>query len=158
MINNLLANFYERDIHKFIEELNLFKDEDDLWKTAGSIKNSGGNLALHIIGGTNFLIGAILSQTGYRRDRDQEFIRKGVERKLLVAQLEELIPMIKNTLNAIKMEDEYPLIFDDAKRSNTYVLTQLLLHLNYHTGQVNYIRRIWSSSCKQEFSNAFHGL
>jgi hypothetical protein len=45
------------------------------------VKNSSGNLALHIIGGVNYLIGTTLAQTEYIRDRDQEFIRKGVERK-----------------------------------------------------------------------------
>jgi len=29
------------------------------------------------------------------------------------------------------------------KTSNSYVLVQLLLHLNYHLGQVNYVRRIF---------------
>ena len=144
MLSNVLANFYERDIRKLIEEVNLFRNEEDLWKTHGSIKNSSGNLALHIIGGLNHLIGATLAQTGYVRNRDQEFTSKGVERKVLVAQLEELIPMINETLNAFtqeQMEAEYPLIFDNMKTSNSYVLLQLLLHLNYHLGQVNYLRR-----------------
>jgi hypothetical protein len=146
MLNRILANFYERDIRKLIDEVNLFKNEDDLWRTQGSVKNSGGNLVLHIIGGTNHLIGATLAQTGYVRNRNQEFTRKGVERKVLVAQLEELIPLINKTLNAFtreQMEAEYPLIFDDMKRSNSYVLTQLALHLNYHLGQINYLRRIF---------------
>jgi len=142
MLNNVLTNFYERDIRKLIEEVNLFKNEENLWKTQGSLKNSSGNLVLHIIGGLNYLIGATLAHSGYIRDRDQEFIRKGVERKVLVAQLEELIPMINKTVNALDIEAEYPLIFDDAKRSNSYVVMQLSLHLNYHLGQVNYLRRI----------------
>jgi len=142
MLNNVLTNFYERDIRKLIEEVNLFKNEENLWKTQGSLKNSSGNLVLHIIGGLNYLIGATLAHSGYIRDRDQEFIRKGVERKVLVAQLEELIPMINKTVNALDIEAEYPLIFDDAKRSNSYVVIQLSLHLNYHLGQVNYLRRI----------------
>jgi hypothetical protein len=86
-----------------------------------------------------------LAQTGYVRDRDQEFIRKGVPGNELVAQLEELIPMIRATLNAFTpegMEAEYPMMFDDAKNSNSYVLVQLSLHLNYHLGQVNYLRRV----------------
>ncbi|HTE34178.1 MAG TPA: DUF1572 family protein [Chryseolinea sp.] len=144
MLNSILATFYERDIRMLIDEVYLFKNEENLWRTQGSIRNSCGNLVLHIIGGMNYLIGANLAQTGYVRDRDQEFIRKGVERKVLVAQLEELIPMIIKTLNALdgRMEDEFPIMFDDMKRTNSYVLTQLSLHLNYHLGQVNYLRRV----------------
>ena len=99
-----------------------------------------------VAGGTSgHLIGATLAQTGYVRNREQEFISKGVERKYLVAQLEELIQMINETVNAItpeQMEAEYPIFFDKPKTSTSYVLLQLLLHLNYHLGQVNYLRRI----------------
>src|SRR5882672_1250471 len=130
MLNSILAGFYERDIRKLTEEVNLFRNEEDLWRTQGSVKNSSGNLVLHIIGGMNYLIGATLAQTGYVRDRDQEFIRKGVERKDLVAQLEELIPMINATVNALtpgQMEAEYPIFFDKPKTSTGYVLMQLLV-------------------------------
>ena len=146
MLNSVLASFYERDIRKLIEEVKLFRNEEDLWRTQGAVKNSSGNLVLHIIGGLNYFIGATLAQTGYVRDRDLEFIRKGVVRKDLVAQLEELIPMINETVNALtheQMEAEFPIFFDKAKTSTSYVLVQLLLHLNYHLGQVNYLRRIF---------------
>lgn len=145
MLNNILANFYERDIRKLIEEINLFKNEENIWRTAGSVKNSCGNLVLHIIGGMNYLIGTTLAQTNYVRNRDQEFIRKHVERKELVAQLEALISLINQTLNALmpeQMEAEFPMFFDKPKTSVSYVLMQLLAHLNYHLGQVNYLRRI----------------
>jgi hypothetical protein len=142
MLNSVLANFYERDIRRLIEEVNLFTNEDDLWKTRGAVKNSSGNLVLHIIGGLNHLVGATLAKTGYVRDRDQEFIKKGVAKKDLVSQLEALIPMINKTVNTLDLEAEYPIIFDDIKTSNNYVLVQLLLHLNYHLGQVNYLRRV----------------
>lgn len=142
MLNNLLTNFFERDIRKLIEEINLFSNEEDLWKTQGSIKNTSGNLALHIIGGTNYLIGTLLANTGYVRNRDQEFTMRGVPRKDLVNKLAELIPMINETLATIDMGAQYPMMFDGANRTNGYVLIQLLAHLNYHLGQVNYIRRI----------------
>lgn len=145
MLNSLLANFYERDIRKLIKEVNAFRNEENLWRTHGSARNSSGNLVMHIIGGLNHLIGATLAHTGYVRDRDQEFISKGVERKVLLAQLEKLIPMINETLNALTpedMENEYPMFFDKPKTSTSYVLLQLSLHLNYHLGQVNYLRRI----------------
>jgi hypothetical protein len=145
MLNNVLADFYERDIRKLIEEVNLFNDEEDLWKIHGSVKNPCGNLVLHIIGGLNYRIGTTLAHTGYIRDRDQEFIKKGVARTELVAGLEALIPMINKTLNALtpeEMEAEFPVFFDKPNTSVSYVLVQLLLHLNYHLGQVNYLRRI----------------
>ncbi|HLZ85954.1 MAG TPA: DUF1572 family protein, partial [Puia sp.] len=77
--------------------------------------------------------------------RDQEFTIKGVERKTLVAQLEALILMITSTLNALtpeQMEADYPILFDGEKRPVNYLVVQLLAHLNYHLGQVNYLRRI----------------
>ena len=145
MLNSMLASFYERDLRKVIEEINLFKNEADLWRTMGSVKNSSGNLVLHLIGGMNYHIGANMGHTGYVRDREQEFSRKGVERKVLVDQLETLMAMIGKTVNAMTPEDleaEYPMVFDGEKRTNHYMLVQLLAHLNYHLGQVNYLRRI----------------
>jgi hypothetical protein len=145
MTNSTLAGFYERDLHKLIEEINLFNNEADLWRTQGSVKNSSGNLVLHLIGGLNYHIGTNMGHTGYVRDRDQEFSRKGVERKVLVEQLETLISMIGKTVNALTPDDleaGYPMVFDGEKRSNSYMLVQLLAHLNYHLGQVNYLRRI----------------
>jgi|SRR5690606_22986892 len=142
MLTNVLADFYERDIRKLIEEVNLFQNEENLWKTEGSVKNPSGNLALHIIGNISHFIGAILAGTGYVRDRDSEFARKGVPKKDLVAGLEGLIPMVRKTIVAVDLDGEYPIIFDGAKRSNGYLLAYLLTHLNYHLGQVNYLRRI----------------
>jgi hypothetical protein len=145
MLNKILATLYERDLRKLIEEVSLFQKEDDLWKTAGSVKNSSGNLALHIIGGMNHHVGTNLAHTGYIRDRPQEFAKKGVPRQEIVAQLEALILLIKSTLNDFndaRMEAEYPALFDDAHNSNSYVLVRLLAHLDYHLGQVNYLRRI----------------
>lgn len=144
MLNEILVNFYTRDIRKLIEEVNLFRDESNLWKTAGTINNSSGNLVLHIIGGMNYLFGTQLAKNGYVRNRDQEFSTKGVPRTILVTQLAALIPLITNTINAITeehMKDDYPMMFDGGQQSKGYVVVQLLAHLNYHLGQVNYLRR-----------------
>lgn len=144
MLNRLLADFYERDLRKLMEEVEAFKEEENLWRTHGSVKNSAGNLVLHIVGGSNYLIGATLGKTGYVRNREEEFTRKGVTRKELVAQLEELIAVATLTLNGLtqeQMDADFPIFFDKPSTSTSYVLTQLLLHLNYHLGQVNYLRR-----------------
>lgn len=144
MLNNILADLYERDLRKLIEEINLFRDEEDLWKTLGDIKNPSGNLVLHLVGGLSHFIGALLANTGYVRDRDLEFSKKGVERKELVAQVEKLIPIVTKTLNGLtqqQMEGEFPVMFDGKNNPGTYVLVRLLAHLGYHLGQVNYLRR-----------------
>src|SRR5579863_5370497 len=99
MLSTTLATLYERDLRKLIEEINLFNNEENLWETRGSIKNSSGNLALHLIGGLNHFFGATLANTGYIRDRPQEFARKGVPRHELVARIEALIPIITTALN-----------------------------------------------------------
>ena len=145
MTNSEIASLYERDISKLMEEINSFKNEETLWKTCGTIKNSAGNLALHIIGGLNYLIGAILSNTGYIRNRDQEFTNKGISRTVITEQLQQLVIMINKSVAQLtpgQMMSPYPIFFDKENATISYVLTQLLLHLNYHLGQINYLRRV----------------
>ncbi|WP_431213056.1 DUF1572 family protein [Puia sp. P3] len=145
MLNQVLANLYEKDLRKLIEEVNLFQNEENLWKILGTVKNSSGNLTLHIVGGLNHFFGAIISRNGYVRNRDLEFSEKGVARKDLVARLEAAIPMVRAAIGAVpteQMDAPYPIPFDDANNSNSYVIIRLLAHLDYHLGQVNYLRRI----------------
>lgn len=145
MLSTILSGFYERDLHKLIEEVRLFKHEENIWKTTGTVKNSCGNLVLHILGGTSYLIGATLAGTEYIRDRDAEFTTKGVEREVLITRLEALAQLVGKTIGSLspgQLEAAYPREFDGAQRSVAYVLTQLALHLNYHLGQVNYLRRV----------------
>jgi Protein of unknown function (DUF1572) len=144
MLHTVLAGLYERDLQKLIEEVSLFRSEDDLWKTTGAIKNTAGNLALHLIGSFNYFFGTQLANTGYVRNRDQEFAQKDVPRQELIQQLERLIPLVKGTLNSLTdtgLEKPFPIPFDGGGQSCTYVLVRLLAHLSYHLGQINYLRR-----------------
>lgn len=145
MLSSLLAGMYTRDLNKFADEINLFANEDNLWKTAGTINNSAGNLALHIAGGLNYLIGNLLAHTGYVRNREAEFTAKGVAREELVAGLKNAAQLVEATLQQMTDEDmrqTFPIPFDGSPRSNSYILVQMLTHLNYHLGQVNYLRRV----------------
>jgi hypothetical protein len=140
-----IASFYHRDIQKVIDEINLFKHQINIWKTCGSIKNSAGNLVLHLLGGLNYLIGTNLGKTNYLRNRDKEFTMKDNDRKTLVGQLTELSLMIDRTLNSLtneQLESNFPIFFDKENATTRYVLIQLLIHLNYHLGQINYLRRV----------------
>lgn len=144
MSHKILADFYSRDLRRLIDEVNSFGSDENLWRVAGSVKNSAGNLVLHITGGLNYFVGTILAGTGYQRNRDREFEQKAVEKEILVTGLEDVIPVVSNNLGSLKedaWDANFPIMFDNKPNSTEYVLTQLLLHLNYHLGQVNYLRR-----------------
>ena len=43
-----ISIFFERDLDKLIAEINLFKNESDIWRTIEGINNSAGNVTLEI--------------------------------------------------------------------------------------------------------------
>ena len=73
-----LTKLFLRDLEKLKTEITSFKDEKNIWKISGDIKNSAGNLCLHICGNLQHFIGATLGNSGYIRKRDEEFSRKNV--------------------------------------------------------------------------------
>lgn len=137
--------FFERDLDKLIEEINLYKNENDIWKTKEGINNSAGNLVLHLLGNLNHFIGKTLGNSDYMRQRDEEFSLKNIPREKLISDLNSLKETIKNTLPKLSDEDlkkDFPLKIRDESFSTENMLIFLLAHLNYHLGQVNYLRRM----------------
>lgn len=144
IIQNILAG-YVRDLNKLKEEVSLYKNENDLWLLNGDIKNSAGNLILHLIGNLKHFIGAQLGDTGYIRNRDKEFADKDIPRENLIKEIGETISILEKVLSKIKDEDlekDYPIPFLGEKRTIDYLLLTLLTHLSYHLGQINYHRRL----------------
>lgn len=140
-----ISDLYERDLAKLAEELNLFEKEKDIWKTKGDVKNSAGNLTLHLLGNLNHFIGRTLGNTDYVRKRDDEFSLKDVPREKLIADIDSLKQVIKDTLAGIsdqEMKKEFPLKIGDHVFTTETLLIFLLAHFNYHLGQVNYLRRM----------------
>lgn len=140
-----ISIFFERDLDKLIAEINLFKNESDIWRTKEGINNSAGNLTLHLLGNLNHFIGKTLGNTDYVRNRDEEFSLKNVTKEKLISDLNELKGTIKNTLSNLSKEDlqkDFPIIMREEVYSTQNMLIYLLAHLNYHLGQVNYLRRM----------------
>lgn len=147
MIQQSLMELFERDLNKLKEEINLYTDESKLWILKGEIKNSAGNLTLHLLGNLNHFIGAILGNSDYVRNRDAEFSNKDVPRTEMINNIDKTIGVIKSTLLKISYEDlkqNYPVkVLKDKVTMNTeYFLIHLSGHLNYHLGQINYHRRL----------------
>jgi len=145
MFNESLIPVYESDLEKVIREIELYENEEDLWKVDERIPNSGGNLALHIIGNINHYFGAVLGGTGYARERDQEFSSKNASQAEIIESLEKTIVVLKDTLNNLSDEDfekDYPEDFGGGTQKTEEVAIYMLSHLNYHLGQINYHRRL----------------
>lgn len=140
-----LISLFERDLNKLITEVDLYKNEENLWIVENNITNSAGNLTLHLIGNLNTFIGKEIGKTAYIRDRDLEFSQKNVPRIELIQKINETKIMIKNALNHLTNEDlleDYPVLKFDETTTIEYLLVHLTLHLNYHLGQINYHRRL----------------
>jgi uncharacterized protein DUF1572 len=145
MIAEVLHSLFKRDLLKLKSEIEMYKDESNLWKIEKHIANSGGNLCLHLIGNLNTYIGATLGQTGYIRNRDAEFALKNIPKQELIQKIESTIAMIDQVLPTITsdlLEKEYPMIVLKEATSTEYFLVHLATHLAYHLGQVNYHRRL----------------
>lgn len=140
-----LLSFFERDLNKLVTEIELYKEEKNLWLVEGNISNSAGNLALHLIGNLNTFIGKELGNTEYLRDRDLEFSAKDVPRAHIITGIKDTITMLKNVLSQLTTEDlakDYPVLKFPEPASTEYLLIHLAAHLTYHLGQINYHRRL----------------
>ena len=142
----LLVQLFIRDIEKLQNEIQLYSNEEILWKVDNDIKNSAGNLAIHLIGNLNHFIGATLGNSGYIRQRDKEFNEKNIPRKLILKQLEEVKQSTEKVLLSLtenNLKGEYPInVFKNENMTTEYFLIHLYGHLNYHLGQINYHRRL----------------
>lgn len=147
MLKDIITELFERDLNKLKEELNHYVNEANLWLIDKDIKNSSGNLALHIVGNLNHFIGAVLGNNGYVRNREAEFSDKNISRSEIINKIDKTIEMIKSVLPQIsdeEMKKDYPVgVFKSkGKMSNGFFLIHLVGHLNYHLGQINYHRRL----------------
>ena len=141
----VLFLLYQRDLKRLQKEIGAYKTESDLWITKGEIKNSAGNLCLHLMGNLNHFIGHILGKTDYVRQRTREFTDRDIPQKDLLMGIKETRLTIEEVLNKLDpkiLALEFPVQVFDEPYSNLQMLIHLQGHLNYHLGQINYHRRI----------------
>jgi uncharacterized damage-inducible protein DinB len=142
-----ISKIIERDLNKLEEEIKLYASEELIWKIDKEIKNSGGNLCLHLCGNLQHFIGAILGKSGYVRNRDNEFTVKGVARAELITEIQKTRSAVQSTLENLDsgiLQQEYPVQVFNYSMTTTFFLIHLTAHLEYHLGQVNYHRRLLS--------------
>jgi Protein of unknown function (DUF664) len=140
MLASELAALFARDIARLIQELKAFPDTAAVWRTAPGVANAAGTLALHLEGNLREYIGRQLGQIEFTRDRPREFSARGLDRDDLIARIEtvhETIPPVIARLSPA----QYPENVLGQPLSTRQFLVHLLGHLNYHLGQVDYLRR-----------------
>jgi hypothetical protein len=145
MLIQTLRPLFARDIAKLKNEIELYKNEQNIWVIEASIANSAGNLCLHLVGNLNTYIGGELGKTGYVRHRDLEFSLKDIPRAELLTKIDETAMVVDVALACVTEEQlgqEYPMEVLAGKITTGYFLVHLAMHLSYHLGQVNYHRRL----------------
>jgi uncharacterized damage-inducible protein DinB len=145
MITETLISIYKRDLDKLKAEIDQYESDEKVWLAVTGITNSGGNLALHLVGNLKHFIGAVLGGTGYVRDRDAEFTSKSVSRAQLIAAVDETTAIVSTTLAKLTGDElaaTYPIDVFGQPMTTEYFIIHLATHFNYHLGQINYHRRL----------------
>lgn len=140
-----LSLLFSRDLHKVADEIQAYRNEENLWHTDGQISNAAGNLALHICGNLQHFIGAMLGNSGYVRERNREFNDQHIAKDKLLEKIWHTEEVITNTLRDLTDEQlnaDFPVGVAGRKWTTDALLLHLLAHLNYHLGQINYHRRL----------------
>ena len=138
-----LAQLYARDLDKVITDLEAFSSEEDLWKISGDVKNSAGNLGLHIAGNLLHFIGAQIGGSDYVRNRPFEFEGRNVPLQEIIDQINQAKSEIIRVLPSLTDEQlAAPLDNIPYDLTTGGFILHLYHHMGYHAGQINYLRRL----------------
>lgn len=140
-----MARLFARDLTRLIQELQAFPDGEILWRRTEGVKNSAGNLALHLEGNLREYVGRQLGHVPYTRARDKEFTLTGFSRDELIGRMEqvkELVTTVVSGLSEHELAAAHPDVVLEIPMSSHDLLVHLHGHLNFHLGQIDYLRRI----------------
>jgi uncharacterized damage-inducible protein DinB len=134
-----------RELRALDREIAAYPDDASVWQTPPGISNSAGTLVLHLAGNLRHFIGAVLGESGYKRNREEEFSTKDLSRADLRARVRATIEDVDGALSRIeaaKLEGQYPLLLHERSVRTVDFLVHLAAHLGYHLGQIDYHRRL----------------
>ena len=142
-------NLILRDLQALRLEVSSFTEDSSIWNKLPGTVNSTGHLTLHLVGNLNHFIGAGLGKTGYIRRREEEFTCAPISKSQLLIEIDECLTTIELSFSLLTDSDlqkDFPLPWREGLFYNThFMLAQLTAHLNYHLGQVNYLRRYFNA-------------
>jgi hypothetical protein len=133
-----------RELEGFKREIALFPDDESLWRTVPGVTNSAANLAMHVAGGLQYLVGSVLGHTGYVRNREREFGRRSGSRAEVTAELDRALAVVRGVIPRLTEEDllaDYPEAVLGVTFGTRIFLLHLCAHAAMHLGQAGYLRR-----------------
>lgn len=139
-----LGRLMLRDMEAVRREIQHYPDDEGPWKAVPGLTNSGGTLVLHLVGNLQHFMGAVLGNNGYTRNRDAEFVRRGVSRAELVREVDATINTVTKSLASLTAEQlhaPFPQEINKMQIPTNTLLMHLVSHLTYHLGQLDYHRR-----------------
>ncbi|HNP97340.1 MAG TPA: DinB family protein, partial [Cyclobacteriaceae bacterium] len=140
-----LKKIFERDLDQLAQEISAYSNESDLWVVKGEIKNSAGNLCLHLCGNLQHFVGKVLGGTDYVRNREAEFADKHIPRTTLlkeIATTRKVVSDVLHNMSPAQLDQTYPVQVFGEPMTTGFFLIHLATHLTYHRGQINYHRRL----------------
>lgn len=140
-----------RELRAARSELEAYPDEALVWKEVPGIANPAGTLVLHICGNLRHFVGGTLGGSGYARDRDAEFSRRGVPRAELFELIETTCDEVEEAIGRpedARLSARYPTAVGGRLFTTSQFLVHLVGHLGYHLGQIDYHRRMLDPSAK----------
>jgi uncharacterized damage-inducible protein DinB len=144
-----ISRLINRELASLRDELLAYPDEHAMWEVPKGLPNSAGNLALHLVGNLRFFIGTQLGATGFVRDRDAEFSKRGVPRVEVLAGIATAADEVTRTLatlDAAQLDKPFPVEVGGHRMQTGLFLQHLASHLAYHLGQIDYHRRVVTGS------------
>jgi uncharacterized damage-inducible protein DinB len=140
-----------RELEALAREVELFPDDDALWRTVPGVTNSAGNLALHACGNLKHFVGAVLGGSGYVRDRPAEFAARSGRREDVARQVRETADVVSKALSRVPpsaLAAPYPEPHDGVQLPCGRFLLHLCVHLAFHLGQAGYLRRVLTADTR----------
>jgi hypothetical protein len=140
-----LLRLFVRELEAFQREIDLFPDDESIWRTEPGVTNSAANLAFHVCGNLQHYVGHVLGGTSYVRDRGREFGRRDGTRADIAREIRTTIAVVESVMPTITEDTlarEYPEEVIGMRLATDLFLLHLSAHLAHHLGQAGYLRRM----------------
>ena len=132
------------ELGKLRTEIELYESDADLWELRGGAPNSAGRLVWHLIGNLNHFIGAEMGNTGYIRDKPNEWSAQDIPKETLLKEFDAVVEIIKKvfpTLDDETLFSEASVEFIGKKLTRGELLSYAFHHLGWHSGMIYSHRR-----------------